>query len=166
MTGRDSWKTADEILSSEDTRRCQAERRADLQQKEARFRANLAPLMRELRDIGYPADSIEDLVEKYAPLPENAVCVLLSWLNRLTIPNVQDSVLRALGTAATPFDGRPLTACFESLKDTGFEWTIMNTIAMSRPLYIEEWIADLRKDSYWNQTLRDLGFDSRRKPRQ
>lgn len=117
------------------------------------------PCLDELHRLGFAGESLEAIVKTYSPLPERAVKVLLSFLDQFTDPRHVESVVRALGAAAHPFDGRPLARCFESTDDEALKWAIANTIALAHPHSIEEWLSGLRKSPYWDKTLQELGLE-------
>lgn len=139
-------------------RRRAAEKELVLREQEEVDRQAFKPCLDELHGLGFAGESLQILVKIYSPLPESAVRVLLSVLGQFSDPRHVESVVRALGAAAQPFDGRPLARCFESTDDESLKWAIANTIALSHPHSITEWLSELRKIPYWSKTLQELGF--------
>lgn len=130
-----------------------------LQERIEANRKAFKPCLEELHRLGFAGESLEAIVKTYSPLPGPAVKVLLSFLGTLTDPRHIESVVRALGAAAAPFDGRPLARCFESTDDEALKWAIANTIALARPHSIEDWLSELRKCPHWDKTLQALGLE-------
>ena len=123
-----------------------------------RLAAISRPILERLTDTGFPAESIEDLVRKFAPVPEQVVEILLANVNECSDDRIQESLVRALGAAEFPFDGRQLVKCFESARDEGLRFAILNTIALVKPHSIDEWLEKARQNDYLRQKLSDLGY--------
>ena len=118
----------------------------------------LKPFLSELHALGLHGDSLHEIVKAHSPIPAEGVDILLSALAALSDPRQLESVVRALGAAETIFDGRPLVRCFEATNDDALKWAIANTIALTHPHSIDDWLSELCKSPYWAKTLRDLGF--------
>jgi len=125
------------------------------------------PLLDTLRSLGFEATSIEDVIQKHAPLPSLVVEILLKSLETYqdwVVPeavirqNQLDMVVRALAAAAEPFDGRPLVKCYETKGNEAIEWSILNTIACAKPHSIDGWIRKQEKIPGIKKTLTDLGY--------
>lgn len=99
------------------------------------------PLLEELRYVGATADSLEDMVKKYAPLPAEISSVLLGYLDAPLAPGLIEAIVRALGAAGEPFDPSPLRDLFESTQSDLLRWAIANTLAELRPLGLRDWLA-------------------------
>ena len=70
-----------------------------------------------------------------------------------------ETLIRGLGAAARPFDGRPLIKCYDTFKDDNLRWVIANTIALARPHSIDNWLEDALRNPVLGKTLRELGID-------
>lgn len=121
-------------------------------------RIKFAPCIERLTAVGFNAQSVEEIVELYSPLPFTAVDILLEFLPSLKDPRHIESVVRALAASDYPFDGRQLAKCFDTTNDEALKWAIVNTIAISHPHLIDGWIVKLCENDYWRKTLYDLGY--------
>lgn len=131
-------------------------RRHDRKQLHLRL---FAPLLAELRTLGYEGESLETMLPAYCPLPDDFVTTLLAFLPKESEARVCEQVVRALGAATNPFDGRPLVQCFESTNDESLKWAIVNTIALTRPRSIDNWLASLCNSSaHWKVVFEKLGY--------
>lgn len=137
----------------------EAEKDRAREQRQKSFEQSFRPFLTELHRLGLQGNSLQEIVKGHSPLPDDPVDVLLSALRSFSEPRLLESVVRALGAAAHSFDGRPLARCFESTDDEGLKWAIANTIALTDPHSIEEWLGELRNSPHWNKTLQELGFD-------
>ena len=155
--------TAAELMAklqadSEYQRRAKEKERA-LQERQEVDGQTFAPCLEKLHRFRFAGESVEAIVKTYSPLPEAAVSVLLSFLPTLTDPRHIESVVRALGASAKPFDGQPLARCFESTDNEALKWAIANTIALARPHSIDDWLFELCKSPRWHKTLQELGLE-------
>lgn len=100
------------------------------------------PILADLRAAGYPVDSLDEIVERYAPLPGALCSVLLSWLEKTRDPWIQEWIVRSLMHVAEGFDVRPLTGLFEMTESDSLRWAIANTLAELRPLDAREWLIE------------------------
>ena len=136
--------------------------RAERDEKFQRLRHKYAelerPILEKLRSHGYQADSIADIVKNFAPLPSVVVAVILGALDTCEDGGVCESLVRALGAAAEPFDGRPLVMLYERTRDPNLQWVIANTIALTRPHSIDEWLRKARENPDLRSTLENLGL--------
>lgn len=117
--------------------------RAKLEAQEkraAKVQALEEELLRELATLGFPAVSLRALLEQYAPLPTPLSEALASRVVGIKEPVIQESVVRALGAARTPFDVQPLVRLFEVTNSDSLRWAIANTFAEVRPLLIRDWL--------------------------
>jgi hypothetical protein len=101
------------------------------------------PIIHALCDAGFAVGELEELVPRYAPLPDAAVSVLLHWLPKVHEERVQEMLARALAATTQPFDGGPLAAAFETTDSEALRWVIGNTLALTEPRGIGDWL--LRK---------------------
>lgn len=133
--------------------------------REASVRA-AAPVVADLNQAGFEGDSIQSIVENCAPFPASAIEILLEWVRSLNEEDLEDksgqakladSIVRALSATRLPFDGRPLTECFERTNDEGLRWAIANTIALTQPHSIDDWLSQKLKHPHWGKKLRELG---------
>jgi hypothetical protein len=129
------------------------------QERQDAYDRELAPFLAELNRRGFPGASLNEIVEKHSPFAPSAIEVLLSSLSEISHPRMLESVIRALGAAKEPFDGRQLAACFDAADDEALKWAIANTIALVRPHSIDDWMTHILKNPYWNETFRGLGLE-------
>ena len=129
------------------------------------------PILADLDSASFNGESIEAVVRNHTPLPKEAVEILLRWLRALNEEDLEgrsgharlaESVVRALAATRLSFDGRSLVDCFENTSDEGLKWAIANTIALTTPHSIDEWLSDKLQHGYWGKTLRELGRESKR----
>ena len=109
-------------------------------------RAEEGELLRILASRGYPADSLEELAERYRALPEDLSRALVECLAVATDGTLQESIARVLGAAGKSFDARPLVQLFESTSSTSLRWAIANTLAELAPLETGAWLLDALKN--------------------
>ena len=117
-------------------------------ERQQEFEKTLQPYLRSLNSHGFKGESLQEIVKKNSPLSQQAVDILLTSLGAISEPLPLESVVRALGASANPFDGRPLVRCFEATNDDALKWAIVNTIVLSRPHSIDDWLSDIRKSAY------------------
>lgn len=121
----------------------------------SRYERTFGPLLRDLARAGFAAHSIEELRERYSSLPATAVEILLPALGRID-DRGKLLILQTLQKAATPFDGRPLAACYDETTDQLVKDNVINTIAWAKakPHSIENWLESL--DPKTKTTLKAL----------
>lgn len=147
-----------ELYADPDFCRQEAERERKQQERERHFAASEQPVLQELRVSGYYADSLTDMLDKYCPLPQGIVDVLLKAVANSSDTKLLQALIRALAAADQPFDGRPLLRCYETFNDYALRWAIGNTIGAARPHSIDDWLQEALKDPVLGSTLRDVGF--------
>lgn len=162
------WKTADELMSelesNPDFVRRQAEKDQRRKARAERVAAQERPILERLRALGFDLSEVSEAAGKYAPLPDKFVEVLLDAVRQYaevkeyTYSNVLQMVIRALGAAARPFDGRLLVECYEKNNDPTIRWVICNTIALMRPHHIDDWIEKALANPQIAKSLREVGF--------
>lgn len=162
MSKKDSWKTAAELdaelAKDAEFQRLAAEKAKRRQEREAAFTILERPILDDLTLCGYEAASIHQALRRYAPLPIGFVDVLLDWVSRSTDLRILETLIRALGAAHQPFDGRTLAKCFDENRDENLRWVILNTVAIAKPHSIEEWLAKVLQNPAWRKTLVELGY--------
>lgn len=89
---------------------------------------------------GYSANSIQDLLQRYTPVPVELANALLDLLKHVDNPNVLESVVRALGATRSGLDPSPIITLFERTQSENLRWAIANTLAEARPPSAGEWI--------------------------
>ncbi len=120
----------------------QAKRVADIEAAERRA-------MDYLASRGYTGTSIQDLVQRYAPIPRGLAEALLDLVGKLEDPNVIESVVRALGTVREDLDPSPLIRLFERVSSENLRWAIANTLAEARPRRAGAWsLRALQESAY------------------
>jgi hypothetical protein len=90
----------------------------------------LAPLLGELRELGYDFDSLSEF-RRVGGRYRDAVPVLLEWLPRVTDRSVKESLVRSLSVPwARPAAIRPLLDEFERSDDEVLRWVIGNACSV------------------------------------
>ena len=72
----------------------------------------LQPVLADLSDAGYKSANLNDLVERYAPLPQDVAKILRRWLSQISEPTVKEQIVRSLAASAERFPGTELVATF------------------------------------------------------
>jgi hypothetical protein len=140
----------------QERRREKERKRLERQQEYNRL---LEPVLGKLRGLGLSGESLQEIVRKFAPLSPDAAQVLLSALPEIEAERAQESIVRALGAAVLQrFDGRPLVECLKGTRDEALKWAVVNTIALTHPHSIDDWLAAIR-GTPWEETLRQLAPD-------
>lgn len=111
------------------------------EQRLAAIRESERTVIREIQEAGVHVDSLADLRQRYLPLPDEVVQVLLRCLESV-VPQVQDEIVRTLASVEKPFDVRPLTRLFEMTESDSLRWAIANTLTELRPLDLREWLVE------------------------
>lgn len=109
-------------------------------ERAAAILAEVKPILADLEALGISVNSIDELRLAYSALPESVVKVLVRWMNRLSIPSLQESIVRELASVQEPFDVRPLLQLFERTTSDSLRWAIANTLAELRPLDARDWV--------------------------
>lgn len=139
-------RTAAEVLArlqaNPEFQKQQAERQRKFAERRARFAAIERPIMDDLEQFGIDAESTEEMTSRYAPLSPQIVQVLLDWLPRIAEDRIKESLIRALGAAKEPFDGKPLVDCFLRDSSETLRWPIANTMSLARPYGISAWLME------------------------
>src|SRR5262249_10693257 len=118
-----------------------------------------APLLEKLGAQGYRAASLDEFIDKFDSLPANVVPLLLEFLDSCEDARECEIIVRALSAAQCPFDGRPLTRCYDRIRDDeAVRWMILNTISLKRPQSIDNRLEEAREDPYRRKTLEELGY--------
>src|SRR6266849_3823927 len=161
-------KTADELMaeleSNPDFVRRSAEKQQRRQARAERVAAQERTIIERLRALGFELSEVSEAAGKYAPLPDEFVAVLLDAVRQYgdvkeyTYSNVLEMIIRALGAAGHPFDGRTLVECYEKNTDPTVRWVICNTISLARPTNIEDWIQKALANPQIAKTLREVGL--------
>lgn len=126
------------------------------QQHEAQLDANsqyetqVAPLHRELGHLGLVADLYE-LVQKYGPLSDEVIQLLLHWLLKSDNNKVLEGIVRALGAPQAPYNGTNLVMIFEKTESQMLRWVIANTIAEARPTHINDWLTSAVQETKYGK---------------
>jgi hypothetical protein len=124
-----------------------------IEERQRRHQEAVAPslrvqkeILRDLRkSVGVKAQSLADLPGVTEISPE-IVQVLLRWLPIVERPNEKAAIVRTLGAARQPFDGRPLADLFEQTDNQMLRSAIANAIACARPTGVSEWILGALKN--------------------
>lgn len=122
-------------------------------------RRTLQPLVSEAQRIGYSGATIDELVTLNAPLTEALVSLILSHLNDIG-PREQETLVRALGAAAKPFDGSRLFDLFATTSDEAVRWAVVNTVSLIEPIGASTWLSSI-KGTGWHDTYLALARQPR-----
>lgn len=106
------------------------------------------PILAELAQSGVHAASIDDLVKGYAPLASHIVRILIKHLPTVEHEGLREALVRALATAAQPFDGEPLIDVFARERSGSVRWALANSIAEARPYGLSDWIVHVVEDEH------------------
>lgn len=157
------WKTAQELMaelnSNPDFLRRKAEKEQRRKEREEHFGSLECPILDKLRTSGFDAPSITEVVKRFSPLPDEIVDVFINGVENSADVKLLESLIRGLGAATNPFDGRPLVKCYENFNDDNLRWVIANTIVLARPHSIDDWIEEALHNPVLGKTLRELGID-------
>jgi hypothetical protein len=124
-------------------------KQAEQAQRAAQAEGSERVAMQYLASHGYPANSFQDLLQRYSPIPEDLANALLDLLSEVDNPNVVESIVRALGATRSELDPSPLIKLFEQTQSENLRWAIANTFAEARPRSAGEWILGaLQQKSY------------------
>jgi len=118
------------------------------------------PVLEKLRKLGFEASSMEELVQKYAPLSCEGVCIILEQVEPGQEELLCESLVRALAAANKRFDGSPLIRYYECTPNESLRWTICNTNALIHSHSIDSCIGQAAPESPLVKTLRGLGYCS------
>lgn len=136
-----------------------AERTARRNQRRQAILEDEQPILVRLKDAGFEVESLEAIAPKFAPLPDALVESLLDCLYLCGHDRNREWVIRALGAAKNPFDGRRLIETYKSTYDEGVRFAVLNTIALTRPHSIDTWLETARRDPYLHAELEKLGYE-------
>lgn len=166
MNDGEYWMRADEFNADLEKdiefQRRKGEREKRRAEREAKLDSNFKLIMMDLRKLGVNAASIEEMTRQYAPLPSHVIEALLEWLPKTHHDRINESIVRALGAAQSPFDGNALVQCYEASNDEGLRFAILNTIALARPHSIDDWLQKMREDPTIRKKLGVLGKTERK----
>jgi hypothetical protein len=157
-------KTAEELMAAleGDPEYLQRKRvhNEKFQQLRSKYAELARPVLERLRGQGFEAETLEDLVRKYAPLPQGAVSIILECVEPGQDERHCESLIRALGATKCSFSGVRLAHVYDSTSDESLRWAIANTISLTRPHSIDEWIEKIPKHSTLRRALVKLGYFS------
>lgn len=156
-TGR---RTAEEILTElqrdpaylkqiEERDRRRAERHAVAKQQ-------ILHVVSQLHSLGYTENSLEELVQHHAPLDQKLVLTLLDSLSQLTDESAIQSLIRTLAATKCSYPGQQLCRAFDATHNINLQWVIINTIALTRPEGIQEWLDNTLHNPYWRDVYTGL----------
>jgi hypothetical protein len=138
------WQAAADFITELENNPDFVKRRDEKQQRNAARAATLEnvqrPILDKLKQLGVTGNSIDEIVQRYAPLPPPVIEVLLESLSDMSITGIKESIIRALGAAQEPFDGELLIQCFEKDYSDTLRWPIANTLAEARVNGVSQWL--------------------------
>lgn len=139
-----AWLSAEELMTQlqqdPEYQKQQAERERAHEERVRRMREAADPVVRELQNVGFAVEAVEEIAARYAPVPRPAIDILLSWLPRVEDETVREMMVRALAATTEPFDGCPLARVFEESRSESLRWAIGNTMALAHPTGLAEWV--------------------------
>lgn len=103
-------------------------------------------VMSALASRGYPAASLKELQDKFAPFPTHLANDLVEMLSRVSNTNVLEAIVRTLGAARCEFDTSPLAELFDETDVPSLRWAIANTISETRPTELASWLLSRAQD--------------------
>jgi HEAT repeat protein len=118
--------------------------------------------MARLAARGCAAKSLNELTERYAPLPEPLADALVDLLPSVDHPNVREGVVRALGARRTGFNVRPLLVLLEQTPSDSLRWAIANTLAEARPSDVASWVLQAVQDVRYGKAREMLALAAAR----
>jgi hypothetical protein len=156
-------KTAEELMADLEMNpeflRRRAEKQANFLRLQRQYEALDKPILKELATLGFPAQSVDDVSDRYAPLSDEIVGVLLRSLAACEDGRQCEMLVRAIATAKNRFDGRALTDCYDRIRDDeSVRWIILHTIATTKPHSIDDWLVKAQNSSYIRKTLAEQGY--------
>lgn len=116
------------------------------------------PFLEKLRLNGFSASSIIDMIKQYAPLPPSLITIILDSLDDTENDLVREWLIRALAAAKERFDGSKLTTLYDKTQNITLQWVILNTIAVTNPHSINEWITKNKENYYIRTNLDKLKY--------
>lgn len=141
-------KTAAELMDELNRDQEYCARRASsvqrLQQAEERHAELWQPYLAELGRRGFPGETLPEIVLNHTPLPPTAIAVILDAVTALQDDRMKETAVRALGASDRPFDGTTLESTYNATSDEGLRWAILNTIALTNPSCIADWLRSMR----------------------
>jgi hypothetical protein len=162
MSKKHHWKSAKDLMAELESdpqyQRRIAEKNERLKDLESKYDLLSRPVLDKLRAEGFDSDSIEGIVKKYSPLPEEVISVLIEGVASSLDARHSERLVRALGAAGKPFEGTALAVKFDETSDISLKWAIANTIALARPHSIDKWIENAPEQSFLKKTLDNLGY--------
>lgn len=122
---------------------------------EKQYQSDATPLLQELAAISVDED-LYGLAQKYGPLSDEIVEILLSWLPVSTNERVLEGIVRSLALPRNPYDGTALAQLFDKTNSDTLRWIIANTIAEARPLSINEWLTETARNASYGDARQML----------
>jgi hypothetical protein len=118
----------------------------------ARYHVAVAPVIEDLRAVGFEVATVQDLRRVGVPYSE-AIPVLLRWLPRVEYPPLKEDIVRTLSVPwASPMALRPLLTEFErtpASEESGLRWAIGNALeVLGDDSVFEELAAIARNPAY------------------
>lgn len=117
----------------------------------------------DLRLKGLQVESLDRLPYDVREMDQVQIGLLLEGIESRPDHRVMEMMIRALGMARVPFDGRPLIRIYQTMRDNCIEFAILNTISLAKVLFIEDWLEAAYLDPYLHKTLKSLGFKWKKK---
>lgn len=118
------------------------ERDAEAERNRREFEQLETPVLADLHRVGILVPSIGNAAyfEKYLPLSDEPVAVLLKWLPKVH-PRLQECIVRLLAAARkNSYDGTVLVEFFDQNGSSHLRWLIGNTLALTTPQNITGWL--------------------------
>ncbi len=140
-----SWITAEELMqqmeSDPEFLARRAEKAARHQRRAEELRQAQTPFLAALSEAGFPVATVEEIRQRYKPLPKQLSQLIIDWIPRIEHPAAQQWVAWALLAAPKrSLDGRSLTPLFDATKNDELKWAIADVIEQTRPQHLEGWM--------------------------
>lgn len=167
MTSRNDRKhgevTAEELMARLNNDPAFVLRRQQKEQRLAKARIAVeqasAGILEELTRLGYPCTSVSQIVQKYCPLPSIIADCIIRWIPKVDHDIVKEALIRALGAAEQKFSGRVLADSYDSFSHSiGVQFAVLNTIAMTHPTDIDDFISRIAESEHIRKQLKGLGY--------
>lgn len=116
------------------------ERLRELDEIQESYVREAEPITAALIDAGFDVTGIDESLNKYVPLPREAVDIFLRFLPEVETNNLCEMLVRYLGSTKVRYDGLVLARLFDTVQSDTLKWVIGDAISRSRPANLEDWL--------------------------
>lgn len=149
--GRKKHLTADEVREQFETdplyARVPAEKKAEILLNIQTIEEQSKPLLQALDDLGMSVVCVWEILDRYKKLYPVVIDTLLEHLPRVSYPRLKENIVRVIGLASSPYDGRVLASEYDCASDKYLKWAICDTFARTRPQNVDDWMIKTLGDS-------------------